>query len=49
MYICQLPKEMRLEYYKRIKQALLEKETYSYESLADAMNSKVTDLNDLLA
>ncbi len=48
MFICQLPKKEKLEYYKRIKKALLENEVFSYENLVEAMNSKVKDLDGLL-
>lgn len=48
MFICQLSKEKQLEYYKRIKKTLLENEVYSYENLAEAMSSKVNDVDDLL-
>lgn len=48
IFICQLPKIEQLNYYKRIKKALIEEDSYSFENLKEAMSSKVKDLQGLI-
>lgn len=48
LFICQLSKTERFWYYKAIKRTLLANDCYTFENLAEAMNSKVKDLDGLL-
>lgn len=48
LYICELPKNEKLKYYKQIKKSLIEKGFFNLENLENAMNSKIIDLSDLI-
>lgn len=48
MYVCQLSNYERLRIYKAVKAKLLELGLFSYEGIMDAMNSKISDLEDLI-
>lgn len=48
MFICQLPRKTRYEFYKAIKQKLIAEGCYTYGNLIEAMSAKVKDIADLL-
>ena len=44
IFIWELPKTEKLKYYKRIKNALVTENEYTYEKLVECMSSKIVDL-----
>ena len=45
MFICQLPKRERLQWYRMIKKALIYYGTYTTENIIECLSEKIKDLN----